>query len=69
MGGAGAELGEGPSVLEVAEAVLDWCASDGEDVVAPCPTAAGGGAMRASLTGSPTAIARRRSARAGSAAG
>ncbi len=31
MGGAGAELGEGPPVLEVGEAVLDRCLSDGED--------------------------------------
>lgn len=33
MGGVGAELGEDPPVLEVGEAVLDRCASDGEYAV------------------------------------
>jgi hypothetical protein len=33
MGGVGSELGEGPPVLEVGEAVLDRCPSDGEDAV------------------------------------
>lgn len=33
MGGVGAELGEDPPVLEVGEAVLDRCPSDGENAV------------------------------------
>lgn len=32
-GGVGAELGEDPPVLEVGEAVLDRCTSDGEEAV------------------------------------
>jgi hypothetical protein len=31
--GGGAELGEYPPVLEVSEAVFDWCVPGGEDLV------------------------------------